>query len=321
MSRATTEPPAQPPTTRTNPGPVYDNALCLLARRDLATICAWLGIPTRPDTIDRGEALPAATLHADLIAETTPGHLAHVEFVRTPGNDMTRRMLDYRARIMTLHPHHTLTQHVVVLAQGTVPPLLHDGQELTLHLHITYLRDQDPTTLLTDPALAPLAVLAHATNHSARVENLRHALTVINTVDDDHHRHDLVHTTATLAGIHLDPVTIEQLTKEAGMPFTLDEDTVAGRIIAATAEARGLARGEARGLARGEAQGEARERVQTYTALLTRTFGDDPRIPTLAQHLADLPREQALDAALTATTLDDLLTLTPDRPGSTDPTP
>ena len=98
------------------------------------------------------------------------------------------------------------------------------------------------------------------------------------------------------------------------MPFTLDEDTVAGRIIAATAEARGLARGEARGLARGEAQGEARERVQTYTALLTRTFGDDPRIPTLAHHLASLPREQALDAALTATTLDDLLTLSPAPP-------
>jgi len=69
------------------------------------------------------------------------------------------------------------------------------------------------------------------------------------------------------------------------MPFTLDEDTVAGRIIAATAEARG----EARGLARGEAQGEARERVQTCTALLTRTFGDDPRIPILAHHLASRP--------------------------------
>jgi len=199
-------PPAPPPpptttrptTSRTNPGPIYDNALRLLARHDLATICAWLGIPARPDTIDRGEALPAATLHADLIAETAPGHLTHVEFVRAPGNDMTRRMLDHRARIMTLHPHHTLTQHVVVLAQGTVPPLLTDGEEFTLHLHITYLRDQNPAPLLADPALAPLAVLAHATDRTQRINHLRHTLTVINTVGDGHHRHDLVHTAATL---------------------------------------------------------------------------------------------------------------------------
>jgi len=83
------------------------------------------------------------------------------------------------------------------------------------------------------------------------------------------------------------------------MPFTLDEDTVAGRIIAATAEARG------------EARGEAQERARTLATLITRTFGEDPRIQPLARHLAALPREQALDAALTATTLDDLLALAP----------
>ena len=307
MHRTTTSEPTSaspaPPASaasRAAPGPIYDNALRLLAKRDLAAICAWLGLTIEPEAIDRSEALPAATLHADLIAQTAPGHLTHVEFVRTPGTGLASRMLEYRARIMALHPGHTLTQHVVVLAQGTVPPLLHDGTEFTLRLHVTYLRDHDPASLLTDPALAPLAVLARAGDRSERVEHLRHALTVINTVTDERHRHDLVHIIATLAGIHLDPVTIETLTKEAGMPFILDEDTVAGRIIAAKAEARG------------EARGKAEERAQTFTALISRTFGDDPRIPALARRLADLPREQALDAALTAATLDDLLAFTPD---------
>ena len=102
-------------TTRAAPGPVYDNGLRLLARRDLAAICGWLGVTARPEAIDRGEALPAATLHADVIAQVGPGRLTHVEFVRAPEADMARRMLEYRARIMTLHPGYTLTQHVVVL--------------------------------------------------------------------------------------------------------------------------------------------------------------------------------------------------------------
>ena len=300
MNRTTTDgAPEVPATTRAAPGPIYDNALRLLAAHDLAAICAWLGVTTRPDAISRSEALPAATLHADLIAQTAPGHLAHIEFVRAPGPTMPGRMLEYRARIMTRHPGHTLTQHVVVLAQGTIPDHLHDTDELALHLHVTYLRDADPTPLLADPALAPLAVLARATTRHQRITHLRQALAVVTTVPDPHHRHDLVHTTATLAGIHLDPATIEELTKEAGMPFTLDEDTVAGRIIAATAEARG------------EARGEAQERARTLATLITRTFGEDPRIQPLARHLAALPREQALDAALTATTLDDLLALAP----------
>jgi len=83
------------------------------------------------------------------------------------------------------------------------------------------------------------------------------------------------------------------------MPFTLDEDTVAGRIIAATAEARG----------------QAQERARTLATLISRTIGDDPRIEPLAHRLAALPHEQALDAALTATTLEELLARAPQPDG------
>jgi hypothetical protein len=281
-----------------NPGPVYDNAMRLLARRDLVAVCAWLGIATDPDAISVSEALPAATLHADLIAEVADGELAHVEFVRAPDAGMARRMLEYRARIMALHPRHGLTQHVVVLAQGTVPAEYSSASRFVLHLQVTYLRDEDPERLLANPSLAPLAVLARARDQRQRVDHLRRALEVIVQVPRERHRRDLVHTAVTLAGIHLDPVTIEKVTEEAGMPITLDEDTVAGRIIAATAEARGEARGKA--------EGELEERVRTLATLMRRTFGDDPGIDDLAHRLATLPRERALEAALTVGTLDDL---------------
>jgi predicted transposase YdaD len=303
--------------TATAPGPIYDNALRLLARRDLVHVCHWLDLPTSETAIiHRAESLPAATHYVDLIAEIAPQHLAHVEFVRSPDPAMTHRMLEYRARVMALHPRHRLTQRVVVLAHGTVTPELLDPPQLTLRLNITYLRNEDPERLLANPSLAPLAVLAHAHDQDERAKLLLRSLAVIKTVTDPAHRHDLLHTAVTLAGIHLDAPTIEHLTLEAGMPFTLDEDTVAGRSLIA----RGEARGEARGLARGLARGEARERVRTLASLMRRTFGDDPRIEPLAQNLAALPHEQALDIALTAATLDDLTTMI-DKHRAADPKP
>ena len=270
-------------------GPVYDNALRLLAVEDLVAVCRWLGIDADPKSLRLSEALPAATQHADLITQIGPDRLVHVEFVRAPTPDLPLRMLEYRARIMRRETEAALTQHVVVLAQGTVPDRLTDAPQLTLSFHVTYLRDQDPGSLLRDPALAPLAVLARAESPRHRSDTLRRALASIADVPDPSHRHNLAHAAAVLAGIHLDPVTIEAITQEAHMPITL-EGTVAGNIIAAAAEARG----------------RVAERARTMTALLHRSFGDDPRIDDLAHALARLPHEQALDTALTATTLDDL---------------
>ena len=162
-----------------------------------------------------------------------------------------------------------------------------------------YLRDQDPTELLTHPTLAPLAVLARATGPVEREHILRKALAVITSASTPADRRTLVRIAATLAGIHLLADTFERLTQEAAMPFTLDEDTVAGRSIAARAEARGEARGEA--------QGEIKGRAATLAGLLRRTFGDDPRIDAIAGRLAQLPQDKALEAALAATNLDDLV--------------
>jgi hypothetical protein len=270
-------------------GPIYDNALRLLTTTDLVAVCRWLGIAADPESLRLSEALPAATLHADLITQVGPHHLAHVEFVRSAKPDLANRMLEYRARIMKREPSQTVTQHIVVLAEGTVARQLTDGEQLTMDINVIYVREQDPTSFLSDPALAPLAVLARVDGRCTRQTLLRDALAVIAAVPDPHHRHDLTQTAAVLAGIHLDAVTIETITQEADMPISL-EGTIAGRSIAATAEARGAA--------------------ETLAALLRRTFGDDPRIDDVAGRLARLPREQALDAALTATTLSDLTTFT-----------
>jgi len=274
-------------------GPVYDNAVRLLASTDLVALCHWLGIDATAESIRVSEALPAATLYADLLVRAGPGRLEHVEFVRAPTGDLLDRMLEYRARILRREPGSLIRQHVLVLAEGRVPRALTD--RLTpLDVHITYLRDENPATFLADPSLAPLATLARPAPGRHRTDLLRQALTVIATVPDPARRQELAGTAAVLAGIHLDALTIEQISQEARMSFTL-EDTVAGRQL--------VARGEARGEARGRAHGQA----DLLAALLRRTFSDDPRIPDLAARLARRPHGEALDAVLGATTLDDLL--------------
>jgi hypothetical protein len=283
------------------PGPIYDNALRHLADTGLNPLCRWLGLDTGSvaDVRQRSPVLPGTTLYADLIVNLGEGHFAQVEYVRRPEPDLARRMLHYRGRILHLHPDCTrLTQCLLVLADGTVTDDLDDPHLAAHPLTVIYLRDQDPADLLTHPTLAPLAVLARAAGPVEREHILRKVLAVITTASTAADRRTLLRVAATLAGIHLTADTIERLTEEAAMPFTLDEDTVAGRSIAARAEARGEARGEA--------QGEIKGRTATLAGLLRRTFGDDPRIDAIAHRLAELPQDKALDAALAATTLDDL---------------
>jgi predicted transposase YdaD len=281
----------------TAPGPIYDNSMRLLARQDMAELCRWLELPVQETTIQRAESLPAATHYVDLVAEIGPGHLAHVEFTRTADPFMVGRMLDYRARIMLLHPRHRITQRVVVLAGGIVADTILDPPQLVFRIGVTHLHDEDPEPLLVSPSLAPLAVLARVDDGGARVTFFRRALDVIRAVTDGFRRHDLLHTAVTLATIHLDADTIEALAKEAGMPITIDEDTVGGRSL--------IARGEARG----EARGRAAATIELYAELLRSAFDQGPRIELLAERLAALPKASAVRIARAATSLDDLETL------------
>ena len=107
------------------PGPIYDNALRYLAASELAALCGWLGIDTHGENIRVSEALAAVTRYADLLISTAPD-LVHVEFVRRVTPDLPLGMLDYRARIMMAWPGTSLTQILVVLADGHVPEHLHD---------------------------------------------------------------------------------------------------------------------------------------------------------------------------------------------------
>ncbi len=286
------------------PGPIYDNALRYLAASELAALCGWLGIDAHGENIRVSEALAAVTRYADLLISTGPD-LVHVEFVRRVTPDLPLRMLDYRARIMMAWPGTSLTQILVVLADGHVPEHLHDQQALHHRTHVTYLRDADPTTLLSSPALAPLASLALATTPAERTDLLRRALIVIRDHAPPERCDDLASTALVLAAIRLDPDTIDTARKEADMPISL-EGTLAGDIIAQRAHTRGHTEGRTEGLAVGRTEGE----ITTLITLLTTRFGDDPRVPDLARILHTRAGLRTIPRILAAATLDDLLATT-----------
>jgi hypothetical protein len=266
---------------------VYDNAVRLLAAVDVAAMCRWLKLDVEGEPERLSESLPTHAQNADLVVRIGPGRLAQVEFTRRPEPWFAERMIEYRSRIMTRERGCALSQHVVVLDRGRAPRFVRDGDEFAMRLHVTYLRDHEPVEFLTDPSLAPLAVLARSTGIAGHVHALREALDVLAGVNDPRRREKLTGVASVLAAIHLDADTIERVTKESDMPISL-EGTVAGRSL--------------------EARGEARGRRTVIATLLRRRFGDDDRIPTVAERLASLPQELAVSTALEAATLDELAT-------------
>jgi hypothetical protein len=130
----------------------------------------------------------------------------------------------------------------------------------------------------------------------------RDAFDVVASVPDPERREELADVAAVLASIHLDPITVEQTGKEAGMPISL-EGTYGGRILEARAEARGKAAGRTEGKTEGTAE--------VLASLLRRSFGDDPRIEAIARRMASLPQENAIEAVRSASSLDELVTAHP----------
>jgi hypothetical protein len=270
-------------------GPVYDNALRRLVLTNLTAVCHWIGVDAAQGAVRISEAFPGRTHYADLLVDLGPDRLAHIEFVTTATADLGIRMLEYRARIMS-QDSRSLSQHVLVLGDGTAPSRVEDGRQLRMTMNVVHLRDQDPWVLLDDVSLAPLAVLGRVGDVSERIDVLRATFRLLADVQDLDRRSELAEITMVLASIRLDEDTIDDIAKEAGMPINL-EGTQAGRSIEA----------------RGEARGQVRAAREVLAALLRHRFEGDERVREVASGLAGLPKDEAIGLAMSAESLDDIL--------------
>ena len=280
------------PPERRQPGPIYDDAMKLLADDDLAALLSVVGVAG--DGVERlSVELPGATTRADLLARTSGG-LVHVEFVKDATPDLDLRMVDYRLRLRRQDRATPIAQYVLVLRDLAVPEHYDDvdAGQLRCWWTVVHVSSLDPVRLLSTPTTAALAALASGTT-TQRAAMFVAAAELITAHADPDRRDALVGAASTLASIVLPRSTIRIALKEAAMPVPV-RDTPLGREL--YEEGRQDGRQEGR-----------QEAVLDLTVLMLRQrFGDDPRCGAVAAALVDLPDEERLARVTAATSLDDL---------------
>jgi hypothetical protein len=329
---------------------VYDTAARVWADVAATGLAGWLEpnlAGTSPPVIDRKNArLAVPVVEADLILQVGPKRLMQIEFETSPGSDLAKRMLDYRARIMNEYPEYELTQYVIVLGSGVVPRF-DDMEQLgfALAVKVVYLRDYPPQDFLISAALAPFAVLARG-SRSEREWALGAAIQLIRTSEHPH-RNVLLQVADAFAGIRLDRLTVERIEKENGMsiePMVKHYlTTEVGQRMVTIGREEGLERGMQRGVRLGQElgreqgleqgleqgreqgleqglgqgreqgleQGLGQGRERLLLALLRVRFGDGPDVKTVAQRLAGWDEEAAAAAITSADTAAVLLDAQP----------
>jgi hypothetical protein len=260
----------------TRPGPVFDRAMRRVAEGDLAAFCEWLHVDlVGPARILSG-SFPAATLHADLLVQVSPGRLMHVEYMRTPPADLAVRMIGYRASIMRAHPGLQVSQHAIVLGEGRVRSADDPENGFTLGLQTIYLRECDPEPLLSVPGLAPLAVLARG-DRPTRARLLVSAVNVIQAqTESGPQQAQLLEAAAVLATIRLDGLTIDQIRRESGLSVESIADFYSETEVGRELVNRGIEQGIERS-------------GQMLATLLRDRFGERPEIAEIVNRLARWP--------------------------------
>jgi hypothetical protein len=199
-------------------------------------------------------------------------------------------MLLYRGLIMQQFPKHHVSQHIVVLGEGTVSGYDdYQANDFAVKLQVLYLRDADPDTFLGDVNFAPLAMLRRA----GPAESVKVAARVIDVVRErgGERLEQLLEFIAVLAVIASDPAVVEKIIEETEM----------------TVESIAEFYRETRVGQRLQAEGREKERESLLMALLAERFGPGPELAALAHRLARVPDgATAVHLIATATSLDEL---------------
>jgi len=257
----------------------------ILADDDLDALLSVVGVGAGARQRDR--ELPGSKRTVDLLAECPDGSLVHVEFVKDAAPELDLRMVEYRVRLRRRHPDVPIRQVVLVLADVVVPDRYADDG-MRCSWQVVRLGELDARALLAQPTTAALAVLG-STETPDRSAVLTAAAAVIaeSTVAD--RRAVLLGAAATLASIVLPGATIDTALREATMPVPIRELPYARMLIE-----------------EGREEGREETALAITSAILRRRFGDDPRVPAVAERLADLPVDECVARVIGATTLDEL---------------
>ena len=275
------------------PGPIYDDAMRILADDDVDALLSVLGVGG-PATRAQND-LPATTIHPDLVVHTQ-GRLVHVEFVKDDSPDLDLRMVDYRVRLLRRDRSATVDQYVLALRSLSLPADYRDpAGRLVSSWRVVRVPELDPEQLLATPTTATLAPLA-VSDPVKRRQLLVRAADAITAGRVSERRATLLGAAVTLASIVLPRPIIKAALEEAAMPVPV-RDTPLGREL------------YDEGRQEGRQEGRRTAAVEMTAALLEERFGADERIPLVAQRLADLDDRARVRRIAAAATIEELAAL------------
>ena len=264
------------------PGPVYDDAMKVLAADDLDAVLSLVGqdgLDARPLNVEL-----AGSRRVDLLVRTRD-RVVHVEFVKDRPAELDSRMVEYWARIRRRETDLPIRQFVLVLGDGVPVPdrcLDADGRTV-LSWTVVRVADMDAEVLLRNPTTAAVAALAWGSEEQ-RLRHLVRAAELIRRTDPDRAR-SLMDAATTLGSIVLPRRSIDSALRGADMPILI-RDTPLGREV--------VEEGRQEGRQDGRQEGERAAVLRLTTLMLRQRLGDDPRVDVLAARLADLPDEVRL---------------------------
>jgi predicted transposase YdaD len=231
----------------------YDNTCKYLAENYPGDFARWLlSIDTKDIQVLKTE-LNLEPIRADSVTFLqTSNQILHLEFQTTPKSKtpLDFRMLDYYTRLK--REYWCEIQQVLIFLQPTSSEIVFQTQYLdtnTTHRYrVIRLWEEDPTPLLANPALLPLATLAKADSPRDLLTQVAAAVDMIEETDQ---RQNISACVQVLAGLRFEKNLIQQLFTEEIMQESVIYQDI---------------------LQKGEERGKKQEALQLILRLLTRRF-------------------------------------------------
>jgi len=271
----------------------YDNTCKYLAENYPAEFARWLLSSDTSDIEVLKTELNLEPIRADAVTFLQiSNQILHLEFQTSPKSTppLDFRMLDYYTRLK--RQYWCDIEQVLIFLQATSSEIVFNTQYVdrkTRHEYrVIRLWEEDPTPLLANPALLPLATLARTDSPQDLLEQVAAAVDMIEERDE---RQNISACVQVLAGLRFPKNLITQLFREEVM----QESVIYQDILQ-----KGLQQGEQRGLQKGE--------VAVILRLLIRRFGAiEPEIQQQIQSLSITQLDELAEALLDFSSPSDLL--------------
>lgn len=271
----------------------YDNICKYLAEQYPTEFIHWLSGEEVADITVLKTELIAEPIRADsLTLLQTTNQILHLEFQTLPASNppLPFRMLDYWVRLK--RQYRCAIDQVVIFLKSTESEAVFINEfsdTNTRHRYrIIRLWEQDPTPLLANPALLPLAALARSNSPNTLIEQVA---TQIDRIEEPRQRDNLAACVEVLAGLRFDKNFIRQLFREEVM----QESVIYQDILQ-------------KGVQLGRQEGRREEAISLLIRQLTRRFGAiDSELQEQVQQLSLVELEELSEALLDFGTVTDLV--------------